>query len=75
MSEVDIENEDESNVLTSCVVPIRTERFRELMHEAIRSALRDGADEVQQNSAVQTREGWMHIHGASVHLLNPGRAG
>ena len=40
------------------------------MHEAIQSALRDGADEVQKNGAVQTREGWMHIHGAFVHLPN-----
>ncbi|GJE86402.1 hypothetical protein PsYK624_024820 [Phanerochaete sordida] len=37
-------------------------RFLEIMHEAIRAALRDGVDEVQKNGAVQTQEGWMHIH-------------
>ncbi|RPD61644.1 hypothetical protein L226DRAFT_461226 [Lentinus tigrinus ALCF2SS1-7] len=42
---------------------VENERFRELMHEAVQSALRDGADEVQKNGAIQTREGWMHIHG------------
>lgn len=41
------------------------ERFREVLHGAVQSALRDGADEVQKNGAIQTREGWMHIHGTS----------
>jgi len=36
--------------------------FRELLHEAIQGALRDGADEVQKNGAIQTQQGWMHIH-------------
>ena len=41
-----------------------TGRFLEIMHEAIQAALRDGVDEVQKNGAIQTQEGWMHIHGA-----------
>ncbi|KAI9060087.1 hypothetical protein FKP32DRAFT_1578824 [Trametes sanguinea] len=41
---------------------VENERFREVLHEAIQSALRDGVDEVQKNGAIQTREGWMHIH-------------
>ncbi|EIW53324.1 uncharacterized protein TRAVEDRAFT_82544, partial [Trametes versicolor FP-101664 SS1] len=42
---------------------VENERFREVLHGAVQSALRDGADEVQKNGAIQTREGWMHIHG------------
>ncbi|KAI0772883.1 hypothetical protein BD413DRAFT_36346 [Trametes elegans] len=42
---------------------VENERFREVLHEAVQSALRDGVDEVQKNGAIQTREGWMHIHG------------
>ena len=38
--------------------------FRNVLHEAIQSALRDGADEIQKNGAIQTQVGWMHIHGA-----------
>ncbi|EPT03188.1 hypothetical protein FOMPIDRAFT_1116841 [Fomitopsis schrenkii] len=38
--------------------------FRTVLHEAIQSALRDGADEIQKNGAIQTQAGWMHIHGA-----------
>ncbi|KAI0634286.1 hypothetical protein C8Q77DRAFT_1055182 [Trametes polyzona] len=41
---------------------VENERFREVLHGAIQSALRDGVDEVQKNGAIQTREGWMHIH-------------
>ncbi|KAI0767389.1 hypothetical protein C8Q74DRAFT_1203811 [Fomes fomentarius] len=41
---------------------VENERFREVLHEAIQSALHDGADEVQKNGAIQIREGWMHIH-------------
>ncbi|KAI0752739.1 hypothetical protein C8Q80DRAFT_472435 [Daedaleopsis nitida] len=41
---------------------VENERFREVLHEAIQSALHDGADEVQRNGAIQTGEGWMHIH-------------
>ncbi|OSD01041.1 hypothetical protein PYCCODRAFT_1436823 [Trametes coccinea BRFM310] len=41
---------------------VENERFRAVLHEAIQSALRDGVDEVQKNGAIQTREGWMHIH-------------
>lgn len=38
-------------------------KFREVLHEAIQSALRDGIDDIQANAAVQTQQGWMHIHG------------
>ncbi|KAI0698968.1 hypothetical protein C8T65DRAFT_793918 [Cerioporus squamosus] len=46
---------------------VENERFRDILHEALQAALRDGADEVQKNGAIQTREGWMHIHGAYAH--------
>ena len=42
-----------------------TERFREVLHEAVQTALRDNADDVQRAGAVQLQDGWMHIHGAS----------
>ncbi|KAI0672292.1 hypothetical protein C8Q78DRAFT_740552 [Trametes maxima] len=41
---------------------VENERFRAVLHDAIQSALRDGLDEVQKNGAIQTGEGWMHIH-------------
>ncbi|PIL29099.1 hypothetical protein GSI_09147 [Ganoderma sinense ZZ0214-1] len=41
---------------------VENDRFREVLHEAIQSALRDGVDDVQKNGAIQTQEGWMHIH-------------
>ncbi|KAH9854568.1 hypothetical protein C2E23DRAFT_725907 [Lenzites betulinus] len=44
---------------------VENEKFRELLHSAIQAALRDGADEVQRNGAIQLGEGWMHIHGMS----------
>ncbi|KAF8653688.1 hypothetical protein AX16_003838 [Volvariella volvacea WC 439] len=37
-------------------------RFKEILHEAIRSGLRDGVDEIQINGAIQLQHGWMHIH-------------
>jgi hypothetical protein len=39
-------------------------RFRPLLHEAVQQALREGADDVWTNSAIQIQQGWMHIHGA-----------
>lgn len=39
-------------------------RFRPLLHEAIQQALREGADDIWTNSAIQIQQGWMHIHGA-----------
>jgi len=38
-------------------------KFRDVLHEAIQTGLREGVDEVQINSAKQTQHGWMHIHG------------
>lgn len=39
-------------------------KFRDVLHEAVESGLRDGVDDIQINGAIQTQEGWMHIHGA-----------
>ena len=41
-------------------------KFLEVLHEAIQSGLRDGVDDIQINGAIQTQQGWMHIHGMSV---------
>ncbi|KAL6309459.1 hypothetical protein BKA93DRAFT_814867 [Sparassis latifolia] len=38
------------------------DKFHALLQEAVRSALADGTDYVQINSALQTQQGWMHIH-------------
>lgn len=44
--------------------------FIETLHEAILSGLRDGVDEIQINGAIQTQQGWMHIHGTrSAHCI------
>ncbi|OCH94570.1 hypothetical protein OBBRIDRAFT_789045 [Obba rivulosa] len=48
--------------------------FRELLHEAVQSGLRDDVDDIQRNGAMQTQQGWMHIHdGRNVPAL--GRIG
>lgn len=39
------------------------DKFVGVLHEAISSGLRDGVDEIQINGAIQTQDGWMHIHG------------
>ncbi|KAI0795747.1 hypothetical protein C8Q75DRAFT_712104 [Abortiporus biennis] len=36
--------------------------FTDVLHKAVQSALRDGIDEIQKNGAIQTQQGWMHIH-------------
>lgn len=36
--------------------------FKELLHEAIQSGLKDGVDDIQKNGAIQVQQGWMHIH-------------
>jgi len=41
---------------------VENPKFREVLHEAIRSGLEDGVDDIQINGAVQTQQGWMHIH-------------
>jgi hypothetical protein len=41
-------------------------RFRDVLHEAIRTGLNDGVDDVQINGAIQTHQGWMHIHGVAI---------
>ncbi|KAF9233905.1 hypothetical protein BU15DRAFT_90179 [Melanogaster broomeanus] len=41
---------------------VENPRFRPLLHEAIQQALREGADEVWINGALQLQQGWMHIH-------------
>lgn len=52
-------NADESAGLNDFV---ENDQFREVLHDAIRSGLRDGVDEDQKNAAIQTQEGWMHLH-------------
>ncbi|KIK92904.1 hypothetical protein PAXRUDRAFT_829548 [Paxillus rubicundulus Ve08.2h10] len=41
---------------------VENSKFRSLLHEAIQQALREGADQVCINGAVQLQQGWMHIH-------------
>ncbi|KAL0946099.1 hypothetical protein HGRIS_012364 [Hohenbuehelia grisea] len=36
--------------------------FRTVLHEAIQAGLKEGVDDIQINGAIQTQEGWMHIH-------------
>ncbi|KAI0074935.1 hypothetical protein K474DRAFT_1709427 [Panus rudis PR-1116 ss-1] len=36
--------------------------FVEILHEAVKSGLTDGVDEIQKNGALQLQQGWMHIH-------------
>jgi hypothetical protein len=40
-----------------------TEKFRILLHQAIRDGLNEGVDKIQINGAIQLHQGWMHIHG------------
>ncbi|EGO01073.1 hypothetical protein SERLA73DRAFT_27242, partial [Serpula lacrymans var. lacrymans S7.3] len=37
-------------------------KFRALLHQAIQTGLREGADDIQINGALQLQNGWMHIH-------------
>lgn len=37
--------------------------FVELLHNAVKTGLTDGVDDIQKNAAIQFQEGWMHIHG------------
>ncbi|KAI0088245.1 hypothetical protein BDY19DRAFT_891510 [Irpex rosettiformis] len=37
-------------------------KFLDVLHEAVQSGLRDGVDDIQINGAIQTQQGWMHIH-------------
>jgi len=37
-------------------------KFRTLLHAAISSGLAEGIDDIQINGAMQTQQGWMHIH-------------
>ncbi|EMD36987.1 hypothetical protein CERSUDRAFT_95256 [Gelatoporia subvermispora B] len=41
---------------------VENSAFRDLLHEAVQSALRDEIDDIQRNGAIQTQQGWMHIH-------------
>ncbi|EIW80050.1 hypothetical protein CONPUDRAFT_28306, partial [Coniophora puteana RWD-64-598 SS2] len=38
-------------------------KFRVVMHRAIQEAIREEADDVLKNGALQLQYGWMHIHG------------
>ena len=46
-------------------------KFMEVLHAAIRAGIVEGVDEVQVNGAVQTQNGWMHIHGTRVFAFVP----
>ncbi|KAI9460679.1 hypothetical protein HD554DRAFT_2206852 [Boletus coccyginus] len=48
---------------------VENPRFRPLLHEAIQQALREGADDVWKNTAIQIQQGWMHIHGTFPHCV------
>ncbi|EGO01065.1 hypothetical protein SERLA73DRAFT_50596, partial [Serpula lacrymans var. lacrymans S7.3] len=37
-------------------------KFRAVLHRAIQTGLREGADDIQINGALQLQIGWMHIH-------------
>lgn len=43
--------------------------FLNLMHEAIKQALKDEADEAISAEAVQRQSGWLHIQGKLVPAL------
>jgi len=43
-----------------------TEKFRVLLHQAIRDGLKEGVDKIQINGAIQLHQGWMHIHGEKI---------
>ncbi|KAJ7594042.1 hypothetical protein C8J56DRAFT_426534 [Mycena floridula] len=36
--------------------------FRNILHQALKQGLVEDVDEIQRNGAVQTQQGWMHIH-------------
>ncbi|EGO02364.1 hypothetical protein SERLA73DRAFT_48533 [Serpula lacrymans var. lacrymans S7.3] len=52
----------------SCPTNI-TAKFRAVLHRAIQTGLREGADDIQINGALQLQIGWMHIHGKNVPAL------
>ena len=54
--------------LAVCLMRAGIDKFIGVLHEAIHSALQDGVDDVQKNGAIQTQQGWMHIHGKSSPL-------
>jgi hypothetical protein len=37
-------------------------KFRQLIHEVIKSGLKADVDDIQRNGALQMHQGWMHIH-------------
>jgi hypothetical protein len=45
-------------------------KFLEVLHEAIQGGLRDGVDDIQINGAIQTQQGWMHIHGTLLVIFS-----
>ncbi|KAG6826402.1 hypothetical protein H0H92_015967 [Tricholoma furcatifolium] len=38
------------------------QKFRDVLHEAIKDGLENRVDEIHTNGALQLQEGWMHIH-------------
>ncbi|EGO18393.1 hypothetical protein SERLADRAFT_481176 [Serpula lacrymans var. lacrymans S7.9] len=51
----------------SCPTNI-TAKFRAVLHRAIQTGLREGADNIQINEALQLQIGWMHIHDPTRHV-------
>ncbi|EGO28093.1 hypothetical protein SERLADRAFT_462590 [Serpula lacrymans var. lacrymans S7.9] len=43
-------------------------KFRAVLHRAIQTGLREGADDIQINGALQLQIGWMHIHDPTRHV-------
>ncbi|KXN85892.1 hypothetical protein AN958_10734 [Leucoagaricus sp. SymC.cos] len=41
---------------------VQNSKFVDILHSAIKDGLREGVDEIQKATAMQTMEGWMHIH-------------
>ncbi|KAJ4489992.1 hypothetical protein J3R30DRAFT_3277224 [Lentinula aciculospora] len=41
-------------------------KFRQLLHEAVKTGLQADVDDIQRNGALQIQQGWMHIHGMHV---------
>lgn len=59
----------------SFLVDITLAAFVEVLHSAIKDGLTEGIDKTQKAMAMQTNQGWMHIHGMSdfwtktVHII------
>ncbi|KAF9451434.1 hypothetical protein P691DRAFT_699271 [Macrolepiota fuliginosa MF-IS2] len=48
---------------------VSNSKFLDILHSAIKDGLKEGVDEIQKATAIQTMDGWMHIHGMLFMLL------